>query len=167
MSIFIRLSIAALVLTGCTAQFSEITAAPVTAGVVSTVNKDRLTGKTERIAVRTMVKGEDGKLKEVTGAKCRLVSDELRAEVVTPQEVIVPTFKQRSEFKDRGLPSGIVADCTAGKLKGRSLSVAAQKEASMATGAGLAGALISIAVTSAIAASTPWAYPNVLIVEVQ
>ena len=168
MTRFVPLALVALLLTGCTAiDYVPITAAPTTAGVVSTVNKDRLTGKTERIAVRAVTKGADGKLKEVTGATCRLVSDELRAEVVTPQEVIVPTFKQRIEFKDRGLPSALVVDCTAGKQTGRGMLVAAQKEATMATGAGLAGALISIAVTSAIASATPWAFPNAISVEVK
>lgn len=154
-------------LSACTVEYSKITVAPVMAAVLSSMNKDRLTGSTQRIAVRTVTKGADGKLKEIIGAKCVLTSDELRAEVVTPQEVVVPTFKQRAEFPNRGLPSGLVADCTAGKLTGRGITVSGQKEAAVGTGAGIAGALITLAVTAAIASSSPWQYPNVMTVELK
>lgn len=148
-------------------EYAKITAPAQPLSVLASVNKDRLTGKTQEIEIRTVTKGADGKLKEVTGAKCRLTSDDLRGEVVTPQKVVVPTFKQRAEFADRGLPSGLVADCTAGKLMGRAVSIATEKQGGVVTGGGVGLAIVSIAVSAAVATSTPWNWQPSLMVELK
>lgn len=158
-----------VLLVACVApvQYAKITAAPQPVSVLASVNKARLTDKTQPIEIRTITKGADGKMQEVTGAKCKLTSDELRGEVMTPQAAVVPTFKQSKDFAGRGLPSGLVADCTAGKLKGRAISIAQEKQASTATGGGLGVALITLAVTAAVASSTPWNWPPTLVVELK
>jgi len=99
---------------------------------------------------------------EIVGAKCDLVSDEIRASVVTPQVVILPTFKQRDKFPNRGVPGSIAVTCTAGNQVGQALATVKAKEATVATGAGLFGALLTAAVTSAVASSTAWQFQPVI-----
>jgi hypothetical protein len=148
-------------------DYAKITSPAKPMSVLGTADKTRLTGKTQEIEIRTVTKGADGKMKEVTGAACSLTSDELRGAVVTPQKAIAPTFKQRAEYADRGLPSGIVVDCKAGALKGRAINIASEKQGGVVTGGGLGVALVSIAVSAAIATSTPWDWQGITTVELQ
>ena len=74
---------------------------------------------TTKTTVRAYTASADGKkTNEVVGAKCKIESDELLAEVVTPQVVVLPKFKQRAELDNRGLPSSLIATCKADKLSG-------------------------------------------------
>lgn len=135
------------------------TEAPVSAAMSASVPKERLTGNTTKIMVRAFVLDADGKKRnEVKGARCSLKSDELTATVVTPQEVIVPSFKQRRELPKRGVPGSLIVTCKAGEQSGKALVTVNAKSISTATGIGLAGALITIAATTAVATATPWQY---------
>lgn len=115
---------------------------------------------TTKTSVRADTASADGKkTNEVVGAKCKIDADELLAEVVTPQVVVLPKFIQRAEFNNRGLPSSLIVTCQADKVSGMA-SVSSQEKAVCTTvGGGLAAALITVAVTAAIEPSTPWAYP--------
>lgn len=147
---------------GCV-QPTPITQPPVTAGIYSSVDRSRLSPGTTTIAIRTLQKGEKGHhTKEVTGVPCTVESDEVKASVVTPQEIIVPNFKQRAALPNRGLPSALVVTCEGGGQRGVASVTSREKQVSSATGGGLAVALITIATTAAIANSTPWVYPGVI-----
>lgn len=140
----------------------EITQDPRNAALTNVSAKDRLSDGTSTVVVRAFREGVEGKRgEEIIGAKCNLLSDDLVAEAVTPQEVVVPKFKQRAEFADRGVPSALVVSCNYGELKGVTQVTAAAKSTSVMTGAGIAGAVLSIATTAALAASTPWVYQDI------
>lgn len=148
-------------LSGCM-QLAEITQLPVSAGLTGKAGPERLAQNMSKMAVRAFKPRADGKPgvgDEILGAKCTLVSDELRATVITPQEVILPRFKQRKEFANRGVPGSIVVKCNAGSDEGQVLVTAQEKQVSTAIGAGLIGAVLTTAVTAAAANSTPWSFP--------
>lgn len=144
---------------------AEITQEPSNAYLTKASAEQRLTGGTSKVTVRAYREGADGKRgEEIIGAKCKLVSDDLAADAVTPQEVIVPRFKQRAEFEDRGVPSALVVSCKYGDLSGVSQVTAVPKSTTVMTGAGIAGALVSIAASAALATSTPWIYEGAVAV---
>lgn len=147
-----------IIVSGCV-SLAPIEREPVRAQVLASTSKDRLV-KNSEIEIRTFLPGDKPNTRgsEVVGAKCTLVSDELRATIVTPQKVIVPTFKQRANIANRGVPSGIVVRCSSGKLNGQALVTAQQKSASTTVGGGVAAAILTTMVTAAIATSTPWVY---------
>jgi len=150
-------------------QLAEITQPPVSAAMTSAAGPERLAPNTSKMAVRAFKRRTDGKPgvgDEILGAKCTLVSDELRATVITPQEVILPRFKQRKEFANRGVPGSIVVKCQAGPEQGQVLVTAQEKQVSTAIGGGLIGAVLTTAVTAAAASATPWAYPSAVSVVV-
>ena len=151
---------AACVVSGCV-QPAPITEPPVTAGIYSSVDRSRLSPGTTTVAIRAFQKGEKGTHnKEVTGVPCTVESDEVKAKVITPQEVIVPNFKQRAALPNRGLPSALVVTCEGGGMRGIASTTSRAKQVSTATGGGLAVALITMAATAAVANSTPWVYPG-------
>lgn len=114
-------------------------------------------------AIRAFQKGEKGSHnKEVTGVPSTIESDEIKASVITPQEVIVPNFKQRAALPNRGLPSALIVTCEGGGERGVASAASRAKQVSSASGGGLAVALITIAATAAIANSTPWVYPGAI-----
>lgn len=142
---------------------AEVTSEPVNARLSGSFDQERLANGTSRVTVRAFMPAPEGKIRgeEILGAVCDLRSDELSARVVTPQEVIVPDFKQREAYPERGLPSALVISCTAGGRSGKTQITAVPKQASVATGAGAAVAMLTIVASAAIATSTPWFYqPN-------
>lgn len=128
---------------------------------MASVSKDRLTKGETKITVRAFCPGDKPNIRggEVLGAKCSLASDELRATVVTPQVVIAPNFKQRANFPNRGVPGSLDVRCTAGQAKGKALLRALEKQLAVATDRGIAGLIVTAAVSTALATSTPWTYP--------
>ena len=150
-----------LLTSACTAPVPtlEVTRAPTTASLQSSVSQDRLTGKTQEILIRTrQTQGET--VAEVGNIECEITSDELSGRIVTPQAITVPTFKQRRALENRGLPSALVVDCSGQGLSGRSLITPAEKQTTTVGGLGLIGALVSTAASAAIATGTPWAFPE-------
>ncbi|KPN62136.1 hypothetical protein AKJ29_07640 [Aliiroseovarius crassostreae] len=135
----------------------EITSEPVNAGFKTSAGQERLAHGTSIVEVRSYNLVDD-KPVEFAGASCVVESDELFAKVITPAKLVVPSFKQRKALENRGAPSALIATCSANGKTAVAQTVANQKQASVATGAGLAGALITAAVTTAIASSTPWRY---------
>ncbi|MEP4197621.1 MAG: hypothetical protein ABJL99_18515 [Aliishimia sp.] len=146
-------------LSGCMAPI-KITSEPVAASLTSPALQERLSPNTMKMTVRAFTpKTDEAPGAEVAGAKCTLVSDELRATVITPQEVILPRFKQRAAAENRGLPGSLVITCTAGELKGKSIVTAQAKQVGTAVNAGLGAAILTTLVTAAVATATPWQYP--------
>jgi len=95
---------------------------------------------------------------ELVGAACDLRSDELAASIVTPQEVIVPDFKQRKELDNRGVPSALVVTCSKDGKRGVTQVTAQAKELATAYNAGLAAAVLTTLASAAINSGTPWVY---------
>jgi hypothetical protein len=139
---------------------AEITSEPSNARMLGSVSQDKIGTGTTKVTVRAYLPSETGEGlgQEVLGAKCDLRSDDVIASAVTPQEVIVPTFKQRKEFAERGVPSALVVTCSSGGRIGKSQVTATAKSASVGTGGGLGFALATLVVSSALASSTPWSY---------
>lgn len=135
----------------------EIKSEPVNAGFKTSAGQERLANGTSVVEVRSYNLVDD-KPVEFAGASCTVESDELFAKVITPAKLVVPSFKQRKQFENRGAPSALIATCSANGKTAVAQTVANQKKAGVATGAGLAGALITAAVTTAIASSSPWRY---------
>ncbi|MEM6307985.1 MAG: hypothetical protein AAF701_08370 [Pseudomonadota bacterium] len=167
---FLWLTVCTVGLVGCgQTPPAEITLAPATAGFLASAPMDRIAEGTDNTTVRVykMVTGEDGTptRAEVTGAKCTLESDHLKATVVTPQEVILPNYDQNAEYEDRGVPPSILVTCTAGDLTGTQL-LAAKPGAIYTGGSGnLLVDLIVIAGSAAVANTSDWRYqPSVDVV---
>lgn len=161
--------VAIAALSGCM-QLAEISSEPASAQLKASVPQERLNPNTSKMTVRAFQPGAKANTRgnEIVGARCSLVSDELNATVITPQVVILPKFKQRVEFADRGVPGSIAISCKAGKSQGKTVVTAQPKQVSTAVGGGLVAAIITTAVTAAAASSTPWTYPpavNVVIAE--
>ncbi len=158
-----------LALAGCM-QTAEITRAPAQANLLASVPAERIAENTSKITIRAFRPGEKPNTRgeEIIGAKCTLVSDELRAEIITPQEVVVPKFKQNKAFANRGVPGSIVVRCSGGGATGQTIVTANEKQAATTVGAGAGAAILTTLVTAAVASSTPWTYSsfaNVLMTE--
>lgn len=149
-------------LAGCEMQTPiEITAEPAKVAYVKSAPMDRIRSEGTSTTIRSYVvkTGEDGKEKsvEVAGAKCKLVSDHLRAEVVTPQSVVLPKYDQDPKIKDRGVPPSIHVTCTGDGKKGTTLITADPGEIISGSG-NLIVDLILIAGSAAVANSADWKY---------
>lgn len=152
---------AVFALVGCDETPNAKLNAAVKARIQPGINSDRISNHTTTMAVRTYAVGEEkGKRgPEITGAKCTLVSDELRAEIVTPGQVVLPNFRQKKEFEARGVPGSLLVTCKTPSLSGRSLVPVSEKPIAIVTGAGLAGVVVGLAISAAASSSTNWAYP--------
>ncbi|MDW3117226.1 MAG: hypothetical protein R8G60_05135 [Roseovarius pacificus] len=151
-------------LAGCM-QMAPIETPPAKAAIVSTVDSEWLAAGTTTIAIRSVIQDAKGKTKkELTGVPCTIESDEVRANVVTPQEVIVPKYKQRGRFENRGLPSALIVTCETDEMRGATSVGPVEKQMTTAVGGGLAVALVAAATSAAIAGSTPWGYPENILV---
>lgn len=150
-----------LMLCACGAAPLEIQSKPVKAAFTKEISTAKIAERETKMAIRAYQPGSKPNTRgsEIRGATCTVVSDILRAKVVTPQEVILPAFKQRGRFENRGVPPSLLITCEAGKASGKALVPAQEKEIATATGAGIVGALVTVAVTSAVASSTPWVFP--------
>ena len=154
-----------LLVSGCV-QLAPITEEPVGAGLTKSVKEERLAGSTTNMVVRAFTPSEQPNQPgdEIIGAKCELVSDEIRATVITPQAVVLPNFKQNAEFANRGVPGSIAVTCNTDTARGQVLVTAQPKQAGTAVGGGLAVAVITAAVTAVAAATSPWTYPPAVVV---
>jgi hypothetical protein len=150
----------ALVLVAGCQEYAKITSAPANARVVSTEAQEQLADGTSMVTIRTFLPGEsDGKIgAELPGIECEARSDELSARVITPQQIVVPKFKQRAKFENRGVPSALVVTCATGDKMGKGQVTAIPKSTMVATGAGMAGVLVSVMASAALASATPWVY---------
>ena len=147
---------------GCVKPLTP-TKPPVSASLSSSNMQERLAKPHSNTIVRAFLptaEGDKKVAKEVAGAECTLRSDEISAQVTTPQAVVLPSFKQKAAFENRGVPGAIVVDCEYQGRTGRSLLTVQEKKVAVVQGAGIAGMLIGAAVSSAVASTTPWAYPD-------
>lgn len=148
-------------LTGCVDQPLEVTTDPASFSFLASAPKERLGNGTTKTTVRAYqsVQDSNGKAvnKEIKGAKCTLTSDHLRAEIITPQQVILPKYDQDPELSERGVPPSILISCKAGELSGSTLLTA--KPGQIISGSGNLVADLILITGSAIAATTAdWRY---------
>ncbi|MCP4181898.1 MAG: hypothetical protein GY761_01045 [Hyphomicrobiales bacterium] len=134
----------------------QIESQPTIASYKEAFPTSRVAGKTV-IIVRTNT-GYQKEQQEVAGAKCTMESEEIYASFVSPAKITVPTFSQRSKFANRGRPSPLRVECHIDGKFGVNSLTANDKEVSVATNAGIAGAVVSLLVSGAIASATPWRY---------
>ncbi len=153
----------AAALAGCTPKL-EITQPSTTAGIRADVDRARITSY-RTTEIRTMT-NRDGASVEVGGLSCTLSSTEVSASVITPARVDLPRFVQSGEFEDRGRPAQMQVRCEGDDLRGAETVFAQDKQVATATNAGIAGAILTTAVTAAVASSTPWKFPEVVSVTV-
>lgn len=159
---------AAIAVAGCTPEPAKVTQEPVSAAVKRGTDTKRFAQGTTQVVIRAYKKNADGKTSsEVVGAKCKVESDELLAEVITPQAVIVPNFRQNTAYPNRGLPSALLVNCKADALRGTATAASNEKQVATAVGGGLLAAVVSTAVSVAVANSTPWIYPTIVKVPMQ
>lgn len=157
-------------LTGCVEPPLQIESEPASFAFLASAPKERLGNGTTKTTIRAYqrVVSSDGKTsnKEIMGAKCTLTSDHLRAEVVTPQQVILPKYDQDPQVKERGVPPSILISCSAGKLSGKNLLTA--KPGQIIAGSGNLVADLILITGSAIAATTAdWRYAETVAVNVE
>ena len=157
------LAAVAVVLSACGGTpLIQVTQKPIVATYHRNVPEDRIFGSSE-IVIRSF-RGGDPRV-EFAGAKCTLRSDDVRASFTTPAIVVVPKYKQRRSFPNRGRPSEVTVNCRAGGEKVITSFFAKDKEVQAATNAGIGGAILSMAVSGAIASSSPWRYPEQVWIE--
>ena len=147
----------ALMLGACAEQI-EITEPPVAVGVIQGVSNERIANSTE-MTVRTFT-SVDGERAEVGGLACTLRSDELSAQFNSPASVFVPRFVQSNRFENRGRPTPLLIRCEGNGLSGVVSQDAESKQISTATNAGIAGAILTTAISAAAANSTPWKFAD-------
>ncbi|MFQ1702863.1 hypothetical protein ACJ5NV_19975 [Loktanella agnita] len=153
-----------IALSACTPPL-EITQPNATAGVVSTVDRARITSyRTTEIRTYTM---QDDAQVEVGNQVCSLRSEEVAAQVITPIRVDIPRFVQSGNFENRGRPMPLQISCEGNGLQGAETVFAQDKQVSTATNAGIGGAILSTVVSAAVASSTPWRFPEAVKVTVR
>lgn len=141
---------ATLFATACT-QYQQITTAPVTPNLSSAMTTRAISY--DRIALRTVQPGPDGKPAELLGARCTLRNADLSAEVTTPAAINLPRVK--------GQPAPIAVTCrTADKTGAKQMPARlVRAKGSAPAGGGLAGALIMAAAAGAITGiADRWSY---------
>ncbi len=144
-----------------TTPLLEPTAGPVSPSLLGAGTAERLSSGRNETMVRAYLPNAENPTAlgtEVAGAECSLRSDELRASVVTPQAVILPTFKQRGALEDRGVPGALLVSCDYRGQTGRTLLTAQEKEVAVVSGAGLGGLVLGLAVSGIAANTTPWRF---------
>ncbi|MEX0304967.1 MAG: hypothetical protein AB3N24_21335 [Leisingera sp.] len=166
--LFCLLSLTALA--GCVEPPLQVESEPASFAFLAGAPKDRLGSGTTKTTIRAYQKvvSSDGETsnKEIKGAKCTLTSDHLRAEVVTPQMVVLPKYDQDPNLKERGVPPSVLISCTAGERKGSTLLTA--KPGQIISGSGNLIADLILITGSAIAATTAdWRYAEAAAVNVE
>lgn len=160
----------AMGLAACQAPL-EITAAPAPAQLVAGAPSERIRDTTTQTVVRAYRTGQNEEGEpvrvEVAGAECDLTSDHLRAEVVTPQAVILPKYDQIVALEDRGVPPSVLVDCRESGQRGQSLLAAQPGKVSTGGTGNLAADLFVLAATAAVAASADWRYEPFISVDLQ
>lgn len=157
-------------LTACVEPALEIESEPASFAFLAGAPKERLGNGTSQTTIRAFKSVEEsgGKTvrKEIRGAKCTLTSDHLRAEIVTPQQVVLPKYDQDAKLAERGVPPSIHISCKAGELKGSALLAA--KPGQIISGSGNLVADLILITGSAIAATTAdWRYAETVAVGVE
>ncbi|OBY24296.1 hypothetical protein A9D60_09890 [Leisingera sp. JC1] len=157
-------------LTACGEPALKIESEPASFAFLASAPKERLGNGNTKTTVRVFksVQGSGGKTvrKEIRGAKCTLTSDHLRAEVVTPQQVVLPKYDQDAKLEARGVPPSILISCKSGDLNGSFLLAA--KPGQIISGSGNLVADLILITGSAIAANTAdWRYPEAVFVNVE
>ena len=150
--------VAATIVAGCTPPL-EITRADVTARVLDTVPRERVTSY-RPMEVRAFTIN-NGRQTELAGLQCALRSEEVAADVVTPARVEMPRFVQSGQFFARGRPAQLQIRCEGFGYEGAETVFAQDKDVSTATNAGVGGAILTTVVSAAVASSTPWEFPPV------
>lgn len=148
--------VAFVLLAACAVPKMPIESETVPARFMGGFTQERVAGSMV-MTVRTFVVAE-GSRQEVAGAACKMESEELSAEFVSPANILVPTFVQRRQLAERGRPSSLRVACTTDVAQGVTTIVGVDKEVSTATNAGIAGAILTTVVSAAMANSTPWRY---------
>ncbi|MGV6839034.1 MAG: hypothetical protein ACWA40_02445 [Planktomarina sp.] len=149
-------------LSACTGQMpAEITQEPTVAAFTQNAPMDRIGQGTVKTTVRAyraaVTEDGDAVRQEVVGAKCTLESDHIRAQVITPQEVVLPNYIQSGELEDRGVSPSILVSCSADDVRGNALLAA--KPGEIVAGSGnFAADLILIAASSIAANVRDWRY---------
>lgn len=148
----------------------KITSEPAAVSFVSGAPDGRIRGDRTETVVRAYraAQTEDGKATsvEVSGARCTLTSDHIRAEVITPQAVQLPKYDQQAKFENRGVPPSILVKCKADNLEGQAL-LAAQPGQIISGSGNLVVDLVLIAGSAAAAATADWRYEPAIGVTVQ
>ncbi len=157
------LVLSSLLLVAACATPLKITEPPTKASHKSALTEERISGD-NTIVVRAYT-GTGKERVEVAGALCKLDSLEVYASITTPAKVIMPTFRQRKGFANRGRPSDLQVICKYNGETGIQSFVAKEKEITTATNAGLAGAIFTTVISGAIASLTPWAYPEAISID--
>lgn len=157
-------------LTACVEPPLTIESEPASFAFLASAPKERLGSGTTKTTIRAYQKvmNSDGETsnKEVKGAKCTLTSDHLRAEIVTPQMVVLPKYDQDPNLKERGVPPSILISCAAGERTGSTLLTA--NPGKIISGSGNLVADLILITGSAIAATTAdWRYAEVAAVTVE
>ncbi|MGB0959196.1 MAG: hypothetical protein ACPGVK_03005 [Halocynthiibacter sp.] len=148
---------AALLVSACATPPAKITSRPAQVQFLTTAPNGRIVDKTTKTTVRAFAAIEGSKTKEVSGAQCTLTSDHIRANVVTPQVVMLPKYDQDKKLKNRGVPPSILVTCRAGNKSGSTLLAA--KPGKIISGSGnLFVDMVLIAGSAAAATTADWRY---------
>lgn len=154
----------ASVIAGCTPPM-EVTQPKVTAGIISTVDRQRLSSNTDMTVRAYDARGD--KPTELRGVPCTLRSEQISVDVTTPVTIAIPRFVQSGRFEQRGRPAQLLVSCEANGMRGAASVNAEDKQVSTATNAGIAGAILTTAVSAAMASSTPWKFPAMVTVNMR
>ncbi|PJI86200.1 hypothetical protein BC777_2565 [Yoonia maricola] len=137
------------------------------------INADQTIG-TSTTLVRTFIKDAEGNRTEISGVTCRLRSDQLSAQVITPQNVAYPTFLQAARFEKRGLPDALVVTCSNGDRSGTQVmppvtqgSARPQPGTTTTTSGSTTVSTSLVPLTGNISSSYPWTFPARLDVEIE
>ncbi len=124
--------------------------------------------------VRTFTADADGKLVEVSGVTCRMRSDQLTAQVITPQYVTYPNFLQASRFANRGQPDPLVVTCRNGEASATQVVPAfpqggagARSTTSTSTSGTTTVSTSLVPLTGNVASSYPWTFPSQIRVTIE
>ncbi len=123
----------------------EVTQPPATMALKNANFAQRVVAYREPV-LRTYTK-VDGKQSEVSGLRCVLDSAELKATVITPVVVRVPTFK--------GKPTALRISCEGGALAGETV-INPQISGTAVGGASAAGLVAAVVSTAIIASRDQW-----------
>ena len=142
---------AALFIGACTESGQPLNTTPVSITLSPALQARTISY--DRVVLRSMQPGPDGKPVELAGAKCTLKSSDLSAELVTPAAVNLPRVK--------GQPGPITVTCrAAGKSGSKQIPPRlVRAQGSAPAGGGLAGALIMAAAAGAMSGiADRWSY---------
>lgn len=157
----------------CADTSLPVSGPPVAMAQSSAISADQTLGRSTTL-IRTFTKGADGTLTEISGVTCRARSDQLSAQVITPQYVTYPTFLQAARFDNRGQPDALVVTCTNGDRTGTQVmapvtqgSSRSQTATTTTTSGDTTISTSLVALTGNVSSSYPWSFPAQLRVEIE